>query len=147
MQTELSKYYAGLKFTKTESPSPAYSTYVAKIQSLTRLHRYVFIICPFDSTPLGISKRIDDLAYVSIQTRTLERLIDLPEQKHVSTRGLLESELYLKEERQVNDSTEFIYFGNSSTVTLFSAKRVVKYDKIITVRRALETYYCAMVIQ
>ena len=110
--------------------------------------RYVVVVVPEDSFPIGIELPLNNLQWISFQTRTFQNDIDtkLPSQNYISKKTDFMDDIIDISNREINKFTyfsrkypikvEILNMGKNSTMYDYSDKA--------TISTALETFNCIL---
>ena len=109
-------YFGNPSLTKIKDDNNC-SVYAAKVNLQLREYRYLLITCEKDNFTIGTNFKLEDLRWISLQTRSLKYELPcdvftyLPNKKYPFT-----SRLFLKERGEKNDH---LYFTRLQDLSLF----------------------------
>src|SRR3989344_6622775 len=105
----INDYYRDLYLTKIKNEAK-FSVYYAKITCMLCIDkRYVVVVVPEDSFPIGIELPLNNLQWISFQTRTFQNDIDtkLPSQNYISKKTDFMDDIIDISNREINKFTYF----------------------------------------
>lgn len=141
-------YFGNLLFAITKQDS-AWTVYACKISSGLNLYRYIFVIVQ-TSNALKQEEYLNDLDWVSFQTRTSDELYSVPTHsliKSVEKQAMLKD--YCKVVDRVRDRTNY----NTATLPIKlylqhdpKKKNILQYPDDLYLHQALDTFMCIVEI-
>ncbi len=145
MYDSFAKFFSNPVMTKIKDVEQ-YTMYMTKTYCLLSTeYRYIIVLVPQDVNIVGYNQNLQDLRWVSLQTRSLSQNHNLPQHYYIAKRGsILDSEIYrikIEDRASTYKCDKF-----PITITLLHTKSINDYQDRGIIITALETYQTIIVI-
>jgi hypothetical protein len=146
MYDAFTKYFSDPVMTKIKDVE-RYTMYMCKTYCLLSTeYRYIIALVPKDINIIGFKKNLNELRWLSLQTRSLNDNHNLPQHYYVARRGsILDSEIYRIKTEDKASTYKCDRFP--ITITLLHSKSKNDYQDKGIIITALETYQTIIVIE
>jgi hypothetical protein len=146
MYDAFTKYFSDPVMTKIKDVEK-YTMYMSKTYCLLSTeYRYIIALVPQDINIIGFKKNLNELKWLSLQTRSLNDNHNLPQHYYVARRGsILDSEIYRIKTEDKASTYKCDRFP--IIITLLHTKGKNDYQDKGIIITALETYQTIIVIE
>lgn len=139
---EFASYFGYPTLKKVRNDDKGYSVYMTKTYCLLSTEcRYIIAIVPQDNFPVGSTEKLTELPWVSLQTRTLPIMPNIPSHSYTPVRGgFLLKKIHRTSTNEVSSTYECTELP--VTITLLKSKQntSIEYQPSGDIQAAIETY-------
>ncbi len=132
-------YFDNITLTKLKN-NDNLSVYIARLKTLlSKDKKYIYVLVNKDNNTIGITQKLSNLNWVSLQTRTSETIYNIPEQSYIPKKGVpYNTQINLVNRTQ--ECSEYSTLNSPLKITLLHKPYKNTYGSKGNISNAIETY-------